>query len=658
MFHLRNIFAIFATFPLHPGLLYAESDISTRLAQNFSQDVRTVQQQLSATRSELAALPAFLGSENTSHLGWHSNFAPPAGLVTKFLQVDLGDIESFDAIALVPVTLPDGVRETVGYGFPKRFRIETANSPDFSQSTVLADYTETDFPNPGSLPVVADLPGTKARYIRITATKLSTHGTRSVFALGELMVLRGDRNLAAHRPVTASDSTNNPPAWDPANATDGFTPLGSPILNDPSPSNGYHSAIAKKPDLTTWVQIDLGREIPLDEIRLFSAAPVDFPARSGFGFPLRFRVEIGNQPDLSDATPIASFEESDAENPKGNPLSISAGEKPARYVRFTATKLWQRSNDFVCALSEMEVLSNGSNVAANAQVTASDQTITQKWNPAFLTDGFTSIGRLMPLDQWLRGLSRRRELQRELGRLEALEAFTITQTLHRLALATLVTSIILGVGIVLWMIRQRGLRERDLQDLRKRLAADLHDEIGSNLGSIALLSRLAAEFSRPPEHTRADMNEIQRIAQDTADSMRDIVWLLQPGPRSASGLVLRLRETAAQLLLGTDYSFDANDVPGPFHLEQERQLLLFFKETLNNIRKHAQAKHVRISIQQRGADFQLRVIDDGVGFDSTLTKTGLGLDLLQQRAKTLAGKFQITTSPGKGTQVELTFQLP
>ncbi len=655
---LRTPLALSFAFFLLSQITHAQSGLSTQLAQSVSQEVRSIHQQLTAARTELASLPSFLRSENTSHLGWHSNFAPPAGLVTKFLQVDLGATESFDSIALIPVTLPDGGGETAGYGFPKRFRIESATSPDFTQSTVLADYTETDFSNPGSLPVVADLPGTQSRYIRVTATKLSTPGTRSVFALGELMVLRGERNLAAHRPVTASDSANNPPAWDPANATDGFTPLGSPVLTDPSPSNGYHSAIAKTPDLTTWVQIDLGSEMSLEEIRLFSAAPVDFPARSGFGFPLRFRVEIGNQPDLADATSIARYEESDAENPKANPVSISAGGKRARYVRVTATKLWQRNNDFVCALSEMQIFSGGINVAPNGQVAASDQTITPRWNPSFLNDGFTSVGRLMPLDSWLRGLSRRRELQREVSQLEAQETLSVTHTLHRIALVTLFATVFFGAGILLWMVRQRGLRERALQDLRKRLSADLHDEIGSNLGSIALLSRLASGSTRPPDHARSDMQEVQRIAQDTADSMRDIVWLLQPGPRTASGLLLRLRETAAQLLTGTEYSFDSREVPGPFNLEQERQILLFFKETLNNIRKHAQANHVRIVIQQNGSEFQLRVSDDGVGFDSENPTSGLGLDLLRQRAEALGAALVLTAAPGNGTQVELTFQLP
>ena len=139
--------------------------------------------------------------------------------------------------------------------------------------------------------------------------------------------------------------------------------------------------------------------------------------------------------------------------------------------------------------------------------------------------------------------------------------------------------------------------------------------------------------------------------------MRDIVWLLQPGPRTAAGLVLRLRETAGQLLKGTTVDFEAKDVPGPFSLELERQIIFVFKEALNNIRKHAQASKVRISVQQTGRSLKIRLEDHGRGFDPGKTSSGLGLEGMQKRVESLGGTLQITSQPGAGTTLELTLNL-
>ncbi len=74
--------------------------------------------------------------------------------------------------------------------------------------------------------------------------------------------------------------------------------LPSPTSRPASPTNGYHSAIYPKPDATVWVQVDLGSTVLIDEIRLVPARPTDFPDTPGFGFPIRFRLEISDDPDF------------------------------------------------------------------------------------------------------------------------------------------------------------------------------------------------------------------------------------------------------------------------------------------------------------------------------------------------------------------------
>jgi len=161
-----------------------------------------------------------------------------------------------------------------------------------------------------------------------------------------------------------------------------------------SPGNGYHSNIEKSADTAKWVQVDLGRSLPLDEVRLIPARPVDFPDTPGFGFPLRFRVEISDDPDFVSREPVADHTVADFKNPGDTALSFPIARKPARYVRVTATKLWERTSDYVFALAEMQVLAGGTNAAFGAQVTALDAIEAGLWSKKFLVDGFDSRRKL------------------------------------------------------------------------------------------------------------------------------------------------------------------------------------------------------------------------------------------------------------------------
>jgi mono/diheme cytochrome c family protein len=161
-----------------------------------------------------------------------------------------------------------------------------------------------------------------------------------------------------------------------------------------SPGNGYHSAIEPKPDAVKWVQVDLGQLLPVEEVRLIPARPVDFPDTPGFGFPARFRVEISDSAEFVSATTIADHTAADFKGPGDNPVLFSANKKPARFVRVTATRLWERTSDYVFALAEMQVLANGTNAALGATVSALDSIEAGSWSKKFLVDGFDSRRKL------------------------------------------------------------------------------------------------------------------------------------------------------------------------------------------------------------------------------------------------------------------------
>jgi len=161
------------------------------------------------------------------------------------------------------------------------------------------------------------------------------------------------------------------------------------VSDMPSPSNGYHSAIAATADAAKWVQVDLGAPRAIEGIRLVPAMPTDFAETPGFGFPTRFTVEVSNTEDFHDATRVADFSESDYDGVAGDTVAIDA-RATARFVRVTALRLWERTGDYVFALAELEVLSSGENLARGTTVTALDSIDAGRWHTRNLTDGFSS----------------------------------------------------------------------------------------------------------------------------------------------------------------------------------------------------------------------------------------------------------------------------
>jgi len=161
-----------------------------------------------------------------------------------------------------------------------------------------------------------------------------------------------------------------------------------------SPTNGYHSGIEAKQDIEKWVQIDLGNSVAIDRIRLFPARPTDFLDTPGFGFPLRYKVAISDDPAFTHNEILLDHTSADTPNPGDVPIVIEAGARKARYVRVSAQKLWLRTSDYVFALAELQVDSAGRDVAQGCAVTALDSIEQGRWSTRYLVDGFDSHARL------------------------------------------------------------------------------------------------------------------------------------------------------------------------------------------------------------------------------------------------------------------------
>jgi ligand-binding sensor domain-containing protein len=215
-----------------------------------------------------------------------------------------------------------------------------------------------------------------------------------------------------------------------------------------------------------------------------------------------------------------------------------------------------------------------------------------------------------------------------------------------------------GLGVLVVLLAFVGIYElrlastRKLARLRLRIARDLHDEVGSNLGSIALLSEV---MTKPAGGAVEEITEVRRIALQTINSLRDIVWFLDPASDSMEELLVRMRETAKTMLHGIVFEFTstgnaAGIVPS---LELRRNVLPIFKEMLHNIVKHAKATRVEISVIVSSGRFELHASDNGIGFDSCAVTAGNGLKNLRRRAAELGGIMNIESRVGQGTAINL-----
>ena len=157
------------------------------------------------------------------------------------------------------------------------------------------------------------------------------------------------------------------------------------------PQYGYHSQITKNPDEEKWVQLDLGRPRGATGVRIMPAYDDYNNIGAGFGFPLRYRVEVSNDPAFkTDVRLLSDAAGKDQPNPKKQTLKIDGDGKAFRYLRFTATRLAERKSDYILALGEIEVVNEGGaeNFAREATVTAKDTIESNvRWGRANLVDG-------------------------------------------------------------------------------------------------------------------------------------------------------------------------------------------------------------------------------------------------------------------------------
>lgn len=218
------------------------------------------------------------------------------------------------------------------------------------------------------------------------------------------------------------------------------------------------------------------------------------------------------------------------------------------------------------------------------------------------------------------------------------------------------------VGAAIYLsYRYRVARLIELERVRTRIATDLHDDIGSNLSLIAMLSEVARnQAAKDSPEIVERLALVARTSLESVDAMSDIVWAVNPKRDHLHDLTERMRRFASDTFTARDieFEFSTPDASQDIRLgaDLRRQVYMIFKESVNNIAKHSRCTQADIGLGIRGSYLILKLSDNGKGFDIEKAGDGYGgngLTTMRRRAETIGGTLEIVSQQGKGTIITL-----
>jgi ligand-binding sensor domain-containing protein/two-component sensor histidine kinase len=196
-----------------------------------------------------------------------------------------------------------------------------------------------------------------------------------------------------------------------------------------------------------------------------------------------------------------------------------------------------------------------------------------------------------------------------------------------------------------------------VERVRMRIATDLHDDIGSALSQISLMTEVANR--QAGDQRAASLDRVASIAREATRSISDIVWSINPQRDSLGDLSVRIRSFATELCSARNIECTLElpeaDEGIPLEIDTRRQLLLIAKEAVHNLVKHAQCSEAALELRCEGKWLILRIADNGKGFDAQNGHRGHGVESMRSRAAALGGTMALDSRPG-ATRIE--FRVP
>ncbi|MES1221359.1 MAG: triple tyrosine motif-containing protein, partial [Bacteroidota bacterium] len=215
-------------------------------------------------------------------------------------------------------------------------------------------------------------------------------------------------------------------------------------------------------------------------------------------------------------------------------------------------------------------------------------------------------------------------------------------------------SVVGAIALLIYILFRYRLRQLKIQQqIRRDIAGDLHDDIGSTLNSIKIFTHLARKEPDKQDH----LLKIDEFLTFATSGLRDMIWVLDNSEDTVYGLIERLKKYAVPVCLVKNIEFIATVETGPqsglLSKTEKRNLLLIAKELINNSVKYAQCSIIRVNIKLENNKYSLTVADDGVGYDTNSPHTGYGLQNVAYRARQIHFEIAINSSSESGTIVRI-----
>jgi len=627
-------------------------------------DLSALETRLSEVDSELERLPALAMRSDSGSIGYRSESPQvPDPDRTEWVQVNLEQEQTIDEIILVPVIRRDSQKGFQADGFPRAFNV-LAGTTNEAEGHIVASYSAADQLLPRTAPLVIPCPNLRASWVRIVATELGTRGWDHAYVLqlAEVMLVKDGRNLAFRQHITASSTSPGPffkyAAHNKNHIVDGFVPY---IMDDykGEQSTAYYCnfPVETPPTLT----LDLEAPSLLSQINLHGMEVSDSVpqgSKDDFGMLKHLRIEAANQADFTDARVLVDFE-SDSIYDSGPILQFQFTEDHYRYLKFTVlksdiTKKITHSPRGILGLAEIEVFSGNTNVALGKSFTIDGEGIDLHRNLNALTDGRNFYGDILPFDVWMRQLARRHDLEAERPHLvNAINQAYARQKANLRLMGYLASALAVGILIIYLIGRIKAMRQ--IARIRKRFAADLHDELGANLHAIGLLSDLAHDATDEKEKLQRIVSEMRAVTERTSDAVRYCANSQEA--RDPMGTLRQdMHRIAKRMMHGMDYQIE---VEGETFLQRlklrtRNDLFLFYKECLVNISRHSGATAFSVQLTADARRIQLIIEDNGQGYSAES-----GVDVppsLKRRAQLMHAQIQLECPNNDGTRIILTLK--
>jgi two-component system, NarL family, sensor histidine kinase UhpB len=222
--------------------------------------------------------------------------------------------------------------------------------------------------------------------------------------------------------------------------------------------------------------------------------------------------------------------------------------------------------------------------------------------------------------------------------------------------------IILLASLGIWQLFNRRKLKEKLHELeiRNQIATDLHDEVGSSLSSIQMLSQMVNNQPHTDEKERAILQKMSNNAKETMEKMSDIVWMIKPGENDATGLADRIQRFLYEIgeSKNIECNFSSKNIESvELSMADRKNIYLIFKEAVNNAAKYSGTNIIEVSLEHLEKLLILTIKDFGKGFDIEHIRRGNGLENMQNRAKELSGELSINTSINSGTKIDLKIKI-